>query len=670
MSSEDWNNQTCVFCLKHVKDPMLLVCGHNVCAACLDEALLFSEAIASFSSERKTDAEKKESGSCVACPLCGGKTKQSQVKPNIVLRAVVSSEAQLAEAADSKPVCGFCKEPATKVCAFCGTLCDKHSQFLHVDGPMRTHEVTEIQPGKKPQLEWSAPSDSSFQHLPMCSEHKKRCELVCQSCNMLVCTHCVFIGRHKTHSCVAVHELFKKMTPEILKLADSIREAVPSCDKLLQGFEILEKNSEQSHKELEEEVNKTFAEYQEALEKKRQEVLKDMNRMYEDFCQTVGERKKALKTLHTKCDDYVSRVAKEESIPKNAVARYALFHMLNELNDVLKVVVDTRPPDEKTKICRVVYKKEYEDPHFAPATAIRMFRLGGGKKLVYDINMANLPGSHSSDSDINAVEETSHDGSAFYDPGRNTIFAVSGNGNNCRDVLVTRLIDGTHGETTRRANLIPFSSHGQYPVFDGNNYAYFFESEGDDDDTRFGRLNLDTMTFEDLGHSESCVREFNSGCCAGGMIFVVFNEGDRLMQYNPDSNTWTDTGVVIDHDCRLLSDPLDSDIFYILYAGTRGLHRFNIADHSISLVAGCPRDFDLNQNGEALVVALTDMSRVLFTSLSNHWYFMTFDNQRWTELEHWENAHNGSAHLVIVPTGPTALYHIDDEQNWTGVNLG
>ena len=127
MSSEDWSEKSCVFCLKPVKDPMLLVCDHNICASCLEEAMLFSEAILSFSGKDQS----KETESCVSCPLCGSKTKQSEVKPNLVLRALASSEAQIAEAPENKLVCGFCQEPATKVCPFCGALCDKHSDFLH-----------------------------------------------------------------------------------------------------------------------------------------------------------------------------------------------------------------------------------------------------------------------------------------------------------------------------------------------------------------------------------------------------------------------------------------------------------------------------------------------------------------------------------------------------------
>jgi len=662
MSSEDWTVKSCVFCLKPVKDPMLLVCDHNICSSCLEEAMLFSEAILSFSGKDDKDTE-----SCVSCPLCGSKTKQSEVKPNLVLRALASSEAQIAEAAEKKLVCGFCQEPATKICPFCGALCDKHSEFLHVNGPMKTHEVAKIEPGKKPQLDWNG-SSSNGQTLPMCFTHKKRCELVCQVCNTLVCPHCVFIGDHKGHACVGVHDLFKKMTPTILKLADSIREAIPSCEALLHGFECLEKDSDTSRKELQDQVNKTFSEYQATLEKKRKDVLQDIDDIFDDFTQTVERRKKALTTLHSRCEDYLSRVAKEESLPRNVVARYALFHMLNELNEALKVVSNTRPPDENSKICRVVYKKDFENPNFSPASALRLFRLGCGKRQAVAINMAALSGTHSFDSAISANQESSHDGAAFYDPVRNCIFAVGGNVNNCRDVLVTRLTDATHGETTRRADVVPFSSHGQYPIFDGTNYAYFCESEGEDEDTRFGRLNLDTMTFEELARPEESFREFNSGCYANGRVYVIC--ADNLMEYDPGANRWTNTGMEFEDDCRLLPDPLsEGDTFYCLYAGVRGLYQVNVHDHTTALVSNAPRDFDLNQNGEALIVALPDMTRVLFTSLSDHWFYFSFDDQRWVELPEWSNTHNGSAHLVVVPSGPVALYHIDGNPRWTGVNL-
>jgi len=666
----------CVFCVKPLKDPVTLVCGHNLCASCLEEASLFSEAISSFADTKNKDSDdtngdEKKNGFFFVCPICRSKTPKDEIKPNLVLRAVVSCNAQIAEAAanpDNKLVCGFCKEPATKICVFCGTLCDKHSDFLHVEGPMRNHEVRSIESDMKPIIDEKDVSKQQ-QQMPLCPVHKKRCELLCQNCNMLVCSHCVFIGEHKTHRCQGLNEVFRQLNPMIMKLSTEIREAIPSCKKLLDGFECLEKSADKDHKEMTEEVNQTFKEFSEFLEKKRKETLKDIDDAFDDFQQNVEDRKKALVTLSARCEDYINRVAAEDSLPQSSVARYALFQMLSEINGALHVVANTQPPDEDSKICRVSFKNEMKDTTgFVPASVFRLFRLGSGSKQTVAINLDNLSDSHSFTSPINALERTSHDGSAFYDPQRRIIFAVSGNVNNCKDVLITHITDPTHGTTEIRRNVVPFPSHGQYPVFDGRMYAYFCESEGDGNN-RFGRLHLDTFVFEELARFPESFKEFNSGCFSLGKFYAM-SEDDRMKQYDPDTNTWSDTGIQIAEECRLLADPCDEGHFYALCSSTRGLYEINVAEQRKTLISNPPVAFDLGQNGEALIVALPDMKRIMFTSLNDRWHYFLFEERRWVELEHWSRTRNGSAHLVIIPDGPVALYHLDEEASWTGVNLG
>jgi len=91
---------TCVFCQKDLKDPMVLKCGHSICAGCVEDSLLFSEVVEMFAPQkRKKTEENVEKGSipnCVKCPLCNTKTLRDEIKPNIVLRAVAEREAQVA----------------------------------------------------------------------------------------------------------------------------------------------------------------------------------------------------------------------------------------------------------------------------------------------------------------------------------------------------------------------------------------------------------------------------------------------------------------------------------------------------------------------------------------------------------------------------------------------
>jgi len=107
----------------------------------------------------------------------------------------------------------------------------------------------------------------------------------------------------------------------------------------------------------------------------------------------------------------------------------------------------------------------------------------------------------------------------------------------------------------------------------------------------------------------------------------------------------------------------------MLQSGTRGFFQIEFNTFNQRLISRSENSFDLGQNGEALVVATPDADRILFTCLSEQWYCYIFSQDTWVHLGNWSGAQNGSAHLVIIPDGPTALYHIDDEPVWKGVRL-
>jgi len=334
---------------------------------------------------------------------------------------------------------------------------------------------------------------------------------------------------------------------------------------------------------------------------------------------------------------------------------------------VMDVVSHTVIPDEKSKICGVSFKKELIDPKYILASARPRFRMGNSRCHTFNINLDALRESQSRDSAIATGEESSHDGSAFYDSTRNIIVAVSGNGNNCRDVVITHLTDGVHGDWRSHPNIIPFGSHGQYPIFDGVQYAYFCQSEDEDND-RFGRLDLDSLEFEELARIPEGFCEFCSGCCASGKIFALNND-DNLYVFDPETGTWENTGREVNSPCRLLTDPLGEGRFYILSDQQSEFEEVDAETYERRVISNRPGDFDLNQNGEALIVALPDMSRVLFTYLEDGWTCYLFEQNEWIQLPDWERARNGSAHLVIIPEGPTALFHIDGHRQWSSVSL-
>jgi len=133
-----------------------------------------------------------------------------------VLEIPGAAAASAAEASDKSNVCGFCKGPATVFCAFCGPLCQEHSDYLHVKGPLHNHSLskTPIEVVKSIKeamgVSSSEDADASSIVLPLCKDHGKQMELFCSKCECLVCPHCILIGEHHDHECVSVLKAFEK----------------------------------------------------------------------------------------------------------------------------------------------------------------------------------------------------------------------------------------------------------------------------------------------------------------------------------------------------------------------------------------------------------------------------------------------------------------------------
>lgn len=691
----------CLFCFERVKDPVQLCCGHCICARCVDDACKFTEVSEAFTPDTDKNTKKKEkekdSGDAskdeprVKCPLCGAVTPAAACKPDRLRRAVAALEAQVSAAAaaaeeeeegeggDKGAVCGFCGAAATAFCAFCGALCQTHSDFLHVTGPMRGHEVRALGAGGRGAVRAAAAAELACVQqaeaadeggLPVCRAHHKRVEMYCEKCNTLVCMHCVLIGAHKGHACTGVLEALAGTEARIAALSAALREGVPVCATMRAGLAALEGRAAREHDEQRAALRAHFAALRETLAAKERAAEAQLEAVYDAFGAGVGAQKRALETLGTRCTDYVARAVPAGLACGSRLARYTLFRTLVELQGALAVVAKTAVPDERSAVCRVCYNRCFEDPAFYVARAQPLFRFNACARVTYAIRAGALETTHSVRSTIATGAESSHDGSAFYDAVREAVVSVSGNEDNCRTVMVMDVRGGVaDARTVRHENAVPYRSHGQYPVYDGRQYAYFLESESGDNN-RFGRLDLDTLRFEELpALADGSFREFCSGCVVGDRLYAVDDES-RVVAYDIDARTWHQTPVVFDGSCRLLADPVaDDDTLYALCEGTRGLYAVDLAAGTRRHVADVPESFDLGQNGEALLVARPDLSRLLFASLCNTWYCYDFERARWDRLPAWAETRNGSAHLVIVPAGPTALYHIDEESTWQTVDL-
>jgi len=675
----------CTLCFETLKNPLILKCQHNLCEGCVQRAVALYKAFQTLEPPNKKKEESKSDVPSLACPLCGVVSTVEECRPNITLRNVLglqqnmavleipgAAAASAAEASDKSNVCGFCKGPATVFCAFCGPLCQEHSDYLHVKGPLHNHSLskTPIEVVKSIKeamgVSSSEDADASSIVLPLCKDHGKQMELFCSKCECLVCPHCILIGEHHDHECVSVLKAFEKTNQRIDDLLKQIKEKAPQCEELVKGYQRLGSGADKEYEESKKTVVDSFAQFRKIVDECEAKSLADLDEIFKSFKTTVESRSTSLNALSEECR--LVEKSSETSAAKNDLIRYTLFKSLKNLADHLSVVASAQVPED-AKICNVEVSKQLLDKEKFSLVKLRsMFRMGLGRVIFYNIEWDALPASHNERSEINTGNNTSHDGGAIYDPVRRMILSVSGNYNNGRNLKISRLVDESHGETTLMPDVVPFGTHGQYPLFDGRQFTYFLQSE-DGDNNNFGRVDMDTLAFERLPSLPTgSFREFASGCCHNGMVYVI-DRDLNIRVFNPDSTEWRTTHVSVPRPGRLMSDPTTPNTIYCLCCDGRGLFRIDVEAETSEHISDSPSNFSLGANGEAFLARVSPSEFIIFAGLSAGWHAYSLERNTWVRLPNWRNVRNGSGHLVIVPEGPTALYHVDDSDRWEMVAL-
>lgn len=128
-------------------------------------------------------------------------------------------------------------------------------------------------------------------------------------------------------------------------------------------------------------------------------------------------------------------------------------------------------------------------------------------------------------SNINIANEKTHDGGAIFDDQRRIMVSTSGEYNNGQNLKVTTINDNLEnitGKTILYENVIPFKTHGSYPIYDGEKYIYFFESESGNNN-RFGKINIDEIpkNFIELPSIPDKFIEYSSSVFHFGKIYSI-----------------------------------------------------------------------------------------------------------------------------------------------------
>ncbi|KAM4631811.1 E3 ubiquitin/ISG15 ligase TRIM25-like [Discoglossus pictus] len=307
MASADLREElNCSICLSIYTDPVMLSCGHNFCQGCIGDVL-----------------DTQEGSEVYTCPECRAEY-QERPAPQRNLKLCNIAERFLSnqpEKEETEIFCTYCDSPvpAAKTCLHCeASLCDKH---------LKKHS-------KSPEHVLMEPTISLEKR--KCSIHKEILKYYCTEDAVCVCLVCCAFGDHKGHQVELLNEVSEKKKVKLRNVLEKLTSKRKNTEKRVQSLEehrrevqgkaagvtervtalimdirkqleALEKRVLEEITRQQEEVLLQVSDLIQQLEKEKDELSMEMNRI-EELCNmtdpiTVIQREEAEKGRNTECGD-------------------------------------------------------------------------------------------------------------------------------------------------------------------------------------------------------------------------------------------------------------------------------------------------------------------------------------------------------------------------------
>ena len=337
------SNLKCSICLELFNDPHVLPCFHTYCLKCLQGLV----------SNKKSD---------LRCPQCRAKHKiPKEGVDSYLCDLSILPELETAKATTNKDktkICDFCTtgDVAVGFCNDCSEyLCECCRDVVHKRGKMFVgHTVVSLE---------EATSSTQSIHARViikdsfCLQHSNyKLEIVCKTCNILVCCKCMLETTHKGHK----YDFFEKVQDEILKQIKSMTQRVKEKEAIVKNsLSFVEKFGQQVCSErdkLDTEINAACDEYITKIQTMKEELLKQVESKFTKDSKTIWATKNHLQVILSQvesCQAFSGRLKKKQGSEKQMFALMnQLLCRLTELDSMevnLSVLANSGIPHTKLK---------------------------------------------------------------------------------------------------------------------------------------------------------------------------------------------------------------------------------------------------------------------------------------------------------------------------------
>ncbi len=339
---------------EEARTPKLLPCLHHVCKPCL-EAIIHpsspkqSAELEIGSAEEATPPMASSSCFSLKCPQCdhvshseqGDNTKVFQT--SLVMCELVDVYTLVLKCSEGEVNCERCVKEvmAVEYCYNCATFaCDFCCQVHERWSGYSSHRIVPVGELRKSLEDFSLSNGKDVD----CSIHHLKLRLYCETCQELICSDCT-VRPHQGHS-------FDLITDELIVAHKTkIRQSLESLSELV---ELLEKQASSVRSQREcidervanttEEISSAFGKVQEALDRRKTDLISQVEESAKEPRTRLGERGHYLRTLQdqiSRCQEFVGECLESNSVTgilsvKQTISRHieTVVHQVKQISSV------------------------------------------------------------------------------------------------------------------------------------------------------------------------------------------------------------------------------------------------------------------------------------------------------------------------------------------------
>ncbi|XP_022249887.1 brain tumor protein-like isoform X2 [Limulus polyphemus] len=260
-SLEDSISTKCFLCQDTYTIPKVLPCFHTFCQPCLEKI--------------------QESPDNIKCPQCHQECiLTGQGIGGLLSDYAISNILESTALEGNSPCCTGCKSKESNAVAHCfdcaNFLCSNcvmAHQFMHCFEGHRVLTLSELQNNK---------DDIKMEKPINCTRHKNELlKYFCQTCNIPICKECSVLDHPKgLHDFEYLKDVASQQVETINHMIENIRVKVTDLRNVLKTIEHSTSRLQMQYQRAENEIKETFQFYCSMLEEKKEELLKEVDGVY------------------------------------------------------------------------------------------------------------------------------------------------------------------------------------------------------------------------------------------------------------------------------------------------------------------------------------------------------------------------------------------------------